>query len=72
MIKKTFIRIYDTDIGYSFFNSKIAIISSSVFFIISFWDFNGEYYQIKFSKLNVLGLLPLHHTCQNASHDLKR
>ena len=34
MIKKTFLKIYDTDIGYSFFNSKIAIISSSVFFII--------------------------------------
>ena len=39
MIKKTFIRIYDTDIGYSFFNSKIAIISSSVFFIILICSF---------------------------------
>tara|TARA_B100000029_G_scaffold494712_1_gene558823 strand:- start:2389 stop:3312 length:924 start_codon:yes stop_codon:yes gene_type:complete len=34
MISKTFNKIYDSDIGYSFFNSKIAIISSSVFFII--------------------------------------
>ena len=39
MIKKTFIRIYDTDIGYSFFNSKIAIISASVFFIIFLCSF---------------------------------
>jgi len=34
MILKTFNQIYDTDIGYSFFNSKIAIISSSIFLII--------------------------------------
>ena len=34
MISKTFNKIYDTDIGYSFFNSKIAIISSSIFLII--------------------------------------
>ena len=39
MIKKTFLKIYDTDIGYSFFNSKIAIISSSVFFIIFLCSF---------------------------------
>ena len=34
MIVKTINKIYDTDIGYSFFNSKIAIISSSIFLII--------------------------------------
>jgi len=34
MILKTINQIYDTDIGYSFFNSKIAIISSSIFLII--------------------------------------
>ena len=39
MIKKTFNKIYDTDIGYSFFNSKIAIISSSIFFIIFICSF---------------------------------
>ena len=39
MIKKTFNRMYDTDIGYSFFNSKIAIISSTVFFIIFLCSF---------------------------------
>jgi peptide/nickel transport system permease protein len=31
---KTINKIYDTDIGYSFFNSKIAIISSTIFLII--------------------------------------
>ena len=36
MFLKTINKIYDTDIGYSFFNSKIAIISSSIFFIIFF------------------------------------
>ena len=39
MIKKTFNRMYDTDIGYSFFNSKIAIISSTIFFIIFLCSF---------------------------------
>ena len=39
MIKQAFDRIYDTDIGYSFFNSKIAIISSSIFFIIFLCSF---------------------------------
>ncbi|MDC1060412.1 ABC transporter permease [Alphaproteobacteria bacterium] len=39
MIKQAFGRIYDTDIGYSFFNSKIAIISSSIFFIIFLCSF---------------------------------
>ena len=34
MLNKTFNKIYDTDIGYSFFNSKIAMISSAVLFII--------------------------------------
>ena len=34
MIFKTYNKIYDTDIGYSFFNSKIAVISSTIFFII--------------------------------------
>ena len=34
MIGKIINKIYDTDIGYSFFNSKIAIISSSIFLII--------------------------------------
>ena len=34
MIGKMINKIYDTDIGYSFFNSKIAIISSSIFLII--------------------------------------
>ena len=39
MIKQAFDRIYDTDIGFSFFNSKIAIISSSIFFIIFLCSF---------------------------------
>ena len=34
MLYKTFNRIYYTDIGYSFFNSKIAIISSTILFFI--------------------------------------
>ncbi len=34
MLLKTYNKIYDTDIGYSFFNSKIAVISSTIFFII--------------------------------------
>ena len=34
MLLKTFNKIYDTDVGYSFFNSKIAIISSTTMFII--------------------------------------
>ena len=34
MIYKTFNKIYDTDIGYSFFNSKIAVISTTILFII--------------------------------------
>ena len=34
MLYKTINKIYDTDIGYSFFNSKIAIISSTIFLII--------------------------------------
>ena len=34
MIGKIINKIYNTDIGYSFFNSKIAIISSSIFLII--------------------------------------
>ena len=34
MFLRTINKIYDTDIGYSFFNSKIAIISSTIFFII--------------------------------------
>ena len=39
MFIKTINKIYDTDIGYSFFNSKIAIISSSIFIIIFFCSF---------------------------------
>ena len=39
MILKIFNKFYDTDIGYSFFNSKIAIISSSIFFIIFLCSF---------------------------------
>ena len=42
MILKTIKKIYDTDIGYSFFNSKIAIISSSIFFIIFLCSFLAE------------------------------
>ena len=42
MILKTINRIYDTDIGYSFFNSKIAIISSSIFLIIFICSFFAE------------------------------
>jgi ABC-type dipeptide/oligopeptide/nickel transport systems, permease components len=42
MISKTFNKIYDTDIGYSFFNSKIAIISSTIFLIIFFCSFFAE------------------------------
>ena len=34
MLSKTFNKIYDTDIGYSFFNSKIAITSSVILLII--------------------------------------
>jgi peptide/nickel transport system permease protein len=34
VLYKTFNKIYDTDIGYSFFNSKIAIISSTILSII--------------------------------------
>ena len=36
MLLKTYNKIYDTDIGYSFFNSKLAVISSPIFFIILF------------------------------------
>ncbi len=36
MLLKTYNKIYDTDIGYSFFNSKLAVISSTIFFIILF------------------------------------
>jgi len=36
MFLKTFNKIYDTDIGYSFFNSKLAVISSTIFFIVLF------------------------------------
>ena len=42
MISKTFNKIYDTDIGYSFFNSKIAIISSSIFLLIFLCSFCAE------------------------------
>ena len=42
MILKTINNIYDTDIGYSFFNSKIAIISSSVFLLIFLCSFLAE------------------------------
>ena len=34
MLKKTYNKIYDTDIGYSFFNSKIAVTSSVILLII--------------------------------------
>ena len=34
MLLKMYDKIYDTDIGYSFFNSKLAVISSTIFFII--------------------------------------
>jgi len=39
MFLKTFNKIYDTDIGYNFFNSKIAIISSSIFLLIFLCSF---------------------------------
>ena len=39
MILKIFNKFYDTDIGYSFFNSKIAVISSSIFFVIFLCSF---------------------------------
>ena len=42
MIGKIINKIYDTDIGYSFFNSKIAIISSSIFLIIFLCSFLAE------------------------------
>ena len=42
MILKMINKIYDTDIGYSFFNSKIAIISSSIFLIIFLCSFLAE------------------------------
>ena len=42
MIGKMINKIYDTDIGYSFFNSKIAIISSSIFLIIFLCSFFAE------------------------------
>ena len=34
MLKKTFNKIYDTDIGHSFFNSKIAVVSTTILLII--------------------------------------
>ena len=42
MIGKIINKIYDTDIGYNFFNSKIAIISSSIFLIIFLCSFFAE------------------------------
>ena len=42
MLLKTFNKIYDTDIGYNFFNSKIAIISSSIFLLIFLCSFFAE------------------------------
>ena len=42
MIGKMINKIYDTDIGYSFFNSKIAIISYSIFLIIFLCSFLAE------------------------------
>ena len=42
MIGKMINKIYNTDIGYSFFNSKIAIISSSIFLIIFLCSFLAE------------------------------
>ena len=42
MFLKTFNKIYDTDIGYNFFNSKIAIISSSIFLLIFLCSFFAE------------------------------
>ena len=42
MIGKIINKIYNTDIGYSFFNSKIAIISSSIFLIIFLCSFLAE------------------------------
>ena len=42
MIGKMINKIYDTDIGYSFFNSKISIISSSIFLIIFLCSFLAE------------------------------
>ncbi len=42
MILKIINKIYDNDIGYSFFNSKIAIISSTIFLIIFLCSFFAE------------------------------
>ena len=39
MFLKIIKKIYDTEIGYSFFNSKIAIMSSGIFIIIFFCSF---------------------------------
>ena len=39
MFIKKINKIYDTDIGYSFFNFKIATISSSIFILIFFCSF---------------------------------
>ena len=39
-------------------NKSFGIVFFVVFFIISFWDFNGEYYQIKFLVAGVTGLEP--------------
>ena len=39
---KIYQKLYDTDIGYSFFNSKVAIISFVIFLLIAFCSFFAE------------------------------
>ena len=40
---KIYQKLYDTDIGYSFFNSKVAIISFTIFLLIAFCSFFAEF-----------------------------
>ena len=40
---KIYQKLYDTDIGYSFFNSKVAIVSFVIFLLIAFCSFFAEF-----------------------------
>ena len=40
---KIYQKLYDTDIGYSFFNSKVAIFSFILFLIIAFCSLFAEF-----------------------------
>ena len=45
---KIYQKFYDTDVGYSFFNSKVAIFSFVLFLIIAFCSLFAEF--VKFIK----------------------